>query len=222
MRIVLLGGPGAGKGTQAMRISETFGIPHISTGAFFRDQLAKNTELGQRIRQYMDSGLLVPDELTCEVVERRLKEDDCRNGYVLDGFPRSLPQAKALDEILERQGVRLDAAIDLEVPDDEIVARLSARRTCPVCGKIFNLKFDPPSSDGGVCDREGCTGQLVTRSDDREETIRERIRVYHKTTEPIIKYYRERGLLRAVQGDTLSPDGVFAKIEEILGALSRA
>jgi adenylate kinase len=205
-----------------MRLAEEFGIPHISTGAYFRDHLEKDTELGERIRKCMDTGSLVPDTLTCEVVEARLKEPDCERGYVLDGFPRSLPQASILDEMLAARGEALDVAIDLEVPDEEIVKRLTARRLCPVCGKIFNLKFDPPSSDGGVCDRTGCTGQLVTRSDDTEETVRERIRIYHRTTEPIIKYYKERGLLRAVAGDVLGPDGVFAKVEEIVRRLRRA
>jgi len=204
-----------------MRIADTFGIPHISTGAFFRDQIERHTTLGQVIRKHMESGRLVPDELTCEVVEDRLKQGDCANGYVLDGFPRSLPQARILDEMLARRGERLDIAIDLEVPDDEIVKRLTARRMCPVCGKIYNLKFDPPTSDGGLCDRPGCTGQLVTRSDDREETVRERLRIYHKTTEPIIKYYTERKLLRTVVGDTLGPDGVFEKVESILRAKER-
>lgn len=204
-----------------MRLAEAFGIPHISTGAYFRAQLERATELGERIRKYMDTGSLVPDELTCEVVEARLKEPDCARGYVLDGFPRSLPQARILDEMLAARGESLDIAIDLEVPDEEIVKRLTARRLCPVCGKIFNLKFDPPSSDGGICDRPGCTGQLVTRSDDTEETVRERIRIYHRTTEPIIKYYKERGLLRTVAGDTLGPDVVFEKVEEIVSGLGR-
>ncbi len=205
-----------------MRLAEAFGIPHISTGAYFRDQLEKDTDLGGRIRKCMDAGSLVSDTLTCEVVEARLKELDCERGYVLDGFPRSLPQARILDEMLAARGEALDVAIDLEVPDEEIVKRLTARRLCPVCGKIFNLKFDPPSSDGGVCDRAGCTGQLVTRSDDTEETVRERIRIYHRTTEPIIKYYKERGLLRGVAGDALGPDGVFAKVEEIVRRLRGA
>ena len=222
MRIVLLGGPGAGKGTQARRLAEEFGIPHISTGAYFRDQLEKETELGERIRGYMDSGSLVPDELTCEVVESRLTQPDCANGYVLDGFPRSLPQARILDELLGARGEKLDLAIDLEVPDEEIIARLTARRTCPVCGMIFNLKFDPPSTDAGRCDRTGCTGELVTRSDDSEETVRERIRTYHRITEPIIKYYKERGLLHVVIEGAMGPDEVFAKVEEEVRDFCRA
>lgn len=221
VRIVLLGGPGAGKGTQAMRLAEEFGIPHISTGAYFRDQLERETELGERIRVFMDTGSLVPDELTCEVVESRLKEPDCARGYVLDGFPRSLPQARILDELLAARGETLDVAIDLEVPDEEIVARLTARRTCPVCGKIFNLKFDPPTSDGKRCNRTGCDGSLVTRADDTEETVRERIRIYHQTTEPIIKYYKERGLLHVVVEGGLGPDEVFDKVEEVVHSLSR-
>lgn len=169
----------------------------------------------------MDTGSLVPDELTCEVVESRLKEPDCTRGYVLDGFPRSLPQARILDELLAARGETLDVAIDLEVPDEEIVARLTARRTCPVCGKIFNLIFDPPSKDGKRCDRTGCDGSLVTRADDTEETVRERIRIYHRTTEPIIKYYKERGLLHIVVEGALGPDEVFDKVEEVVHSLSR-
>jgi adenylate kinase len=205
-----------------MRLAEAFGIPHISTGAYFRDQLERKTDLGERIRKFMDSGSLVPDELTCEVVEARLNEPDCDGGYVMDGFPRTLPQARILDEMLGVRGEALDVAIDLEVPDEEIVKRLTARRLCPVCGKIYNLKFDPPSSDGGICDRAGCFGQLVTRSDDTEETVRERLRIYHRTTEPIMKYYKERGLLRTVTGDSLSPDNVFVKVEEIVRRLGQA
>jgi len=204
-----------------MRISDKFGIPHISTGAFFRDQLERNTDLGQRIRKYMETGSLVPDELTCEVVEDRLKQDDCRAGYVLDGFPRSLPQARILDQMLAKRGERLDLAIDLEVPDDEIVNRLTARRMCPVCGKIYNLKFNPPASDGGICDRPACTGQLVTRSDDREETVRARLGIYHEMTAPIIEYYTGHRLLRSVEGDSLGPDGVFKRVESILSGLKR-
>lgn len=222
LRIVILGGPGAGKGTQAMRIAEAREIPHISTGAIFRGHMEQNSELGRAIRPYMDAGQLVPDDLTCRVVEQRLQQDDCRNGYILDGFPRTLPQARTLDELLERRGDRLDVVIELDVPDDEIVDRLSARRTCPACGKIFNLKFDPPATGNSKCDRPDCTGELVTRPDDREETVRQRIKVYHETTQPILEYYRERGLLRSVNSDALAPEAVFVKVEEILCAVSAA
>ena len=166
----------------------------------------------------MKSGALVPDELTCAIVEERLASLDCDSGYVLDGFPRSLAQAEALERILNGRGERLDVAIGLDVPDGEIVARLSARRTCPVCGTIYNLKFDPPAGDATRCSRNGCAGVLVQRPDDNEDTIRQRLVVYHQMTEPIIAFYRERGVLKSIPGD-VTPGGVSAKIEEILCAL---
>lgn len=221
LRIVILGAPGAGKGTQARRLAARKNIPHISTGDIFRGHLTQDTAFARKIRPFMESGTLVPDDLTCAVVEERLALFDCDNGYVLDGFPRSLPQADALNDLMIKRDERLDAAICLEVPDDEIVARLSARRTCPVCGTIYNLKFDPPVGDSTRCSRNGCTGILVQRPDDNEETIRQRLVVYHQMTEPIVAFYRERGHLKPIPGD-IEPDDVSAKIEEILCALKVA
>lgn len=219
LRIVILGAPGAGKGTQAMRIAASYGVPHVSTGDIFREQMQKGTELAREIRPYMESGRLVPDELTCAVVAERLARPDCANGYVLDGFPRTLPQAEALDAMLRDRGQRLDVAIELEVPDDEIVERLSARRTCSKCGAIFNLKFNPPRNGDTRCDRDGCGGALTQRADDREETVRQRLKVYYESTRPLLAYYRGQGLLRTLAGDGLSPDALFEKVEEILCAV---
>jgi len=218
LRIVMFGPPGAGKGTQAKRIAEVYGLPHISTGDIFRDHLSRGTELGGQVRQHLDAGRLVPDELTCSVVAGRLSEADCANGFILDGFPRSLPQAEMLGTHLAGQGHALDLVVNIDVPDEEIVERLSARRTCAVCGAIFNRKFDPPAGDGARCDRPGCSGELVQRKDDQEETIRERLSVYHETTEPIIEYYGNQSVLKSIAGSGATPDRVFADIRAILGA----
>jgi adenylate kinase len=211
-RIVMLGAPGAGKGTQAQRMAEQIAVPHISTGDIFRKNLKEGTELGLKVKDYLSSGALVPDQLTCDLVADRLAEADCAGGYILDGFPRSLPQAEALDAFLSGRGDRLDVAIDIDVPDEEIVDRLSARRTDPETGTIYNLKFSPPPAD--VADR------LVHREDDQPETILQRLKVYHETTKPIIGYYREQGILKTIAGSGATPDEVFVKIEEVLRALS--
>lgn len=218
-RIVLLGGPGAGKGTQAKRLAETQHVPHISTGDIFREQVGKKTELGGRIEDYMNRGQLVPDALTCEVVAVRLAQPDCAEGYILDGFPRSMFQAENLDRLLGERGEALDIAISLEVSDGEIVKRLTSRRTCSTCGRIYNLVSDPPLREG-LCDAEECDGaELTKREDDAsEDTVRERLRVYHETTEPIIAYYEKQDLLRSIGGPDLGPDDIALKIEEILQA----
>lgn len=216
LRIVMLGAPGAGKGTQAMQMAQAHGLPHISTGDIFRANLKAGTPLGLKAKGYMDAGQLVPDVLTCEIVADRIAQPDCVNGYILDGFPRSLPQAETFAALLAQRGEALDLAIDIAVTDEEIVDRLAARRTCPVCGAIYNLKFNPPQS-AGVCDRAECAGAaLVQRPDDCEATIRARLDVYHETTEPIIGYYRELGILKSVPGTGSTPDAVFGKIEEII------
>ncbi len=212
-RIVLLGGPGAGKGTQAACIVKREGLPHVSTGEIFRTHMNEGTEIGNRIGAVMNEGRLVPDELVLKIVDERLNEADCADGYILDGFPRTIAQAEALDALLSARGGSIDAAIELHVEDDEIVRRLTARRSCPECGRIYNLVFSPPLKDE-LCDN--CDGvTLRQREDDSEATIRERLNVYHDQTEPILEYYRKSGLLRSVDG-AQSSDEVAAKIEEAL------
>jgi adenylate kinase len=222
LRIVILGAPGAGKGTQAKQIAAEHGIPHVSTGAIFRAHMENKTDLGMRIEGLLDAGHLVPDEITCGIVRERLDDADCAGGYVLDGFPRSVPQAEALEQITAASGKLLDAVVEIRVNDDVIVERLTARRTCAKCGAIFNMKSDPPEGGGASCDREGCAGELTLRDDDREETIRERQKVYHETTEPLLGFYRERGLLRTVVEAGLPPEGVYAKIEKVLDEMGEA
>jgi adenylate kinase len=216
LRIVMLGGPGAGKGTQAKRMAEAYGLPHISTGDIFRAHLRQGTPVGLQVKQYLDSGQLVPDALTCQIVADRLGQADCARGYILDGFPRSLPQAEMLHGLLEGRGEVLTVAINVDVTDEEIVDRLSGRRSCPKCGAIYNLKFSRPKREG-LCDVCAETA-LIQREDDKESTIRERLRVYHETTEPIIGYYEKQGILKTVSGTGASPDQVFATIETILSA----
>ncbi|MBX7259004.1 MAG: adenylate kinase [Candidatus Hydrogenedentes bacterium] len=222
MRIVLLGAPGAGKGTQAQRIAAARKMPHVSTGDIFRDHLQRKTDLAREIEPYMESGSLVPDELTCAIVAQRLCEPDCRGGYVLDGFPRSLRQAETLERLLGERTEKLDVALDIQVSDHEIVERLTARRVCPECGAIYNLKYDPPRNGDTRCSKNGCTGTLMRRPDDTAETIRQRLLIYHETTEPIRMFYDERGLLRTVVSDNLTPEAVFVKFEEILCAMEAA
>ena len=219
LRIVTLGAPGAGKGTQAKRLATDQGLPHISTGDIFRAHLREGTDLGKQVQSYLDAGRLVPDDVTCAIVADRLAEPDCADGYILDGFPRSVPQAEALDAVLCERGETLDVAINIDVPDDVIVGRLTARRSCPQCGRIYNLTYDPPQRDG-VCDNPDCGGAaLVHRKDDQVETINERLRVYHETTEPIIAYYDRQGILSNVLAADAPPPDVYKKIEEALAAL---
>lgn len=212
LRIVMLGAPGAGKGTQAVRIAKDFNLPHISTGDIFRKHLKEGTDLGKQVQNYLNSGQLVPDELTCAIVEDRLTEADCANGFILDGFPRTVPQAEALDALLNKISQNLTVAIDIEVPDEEIVERLSARRSDPETGAIYNLKFDPPPPE--------VAGRVIQREDDKPETIKERLRVYHENTEPIIGYYQKQGLLTSISGAGSTPDKVYEKVKEILGGLA--
>lgn len=210
----MLGGPGAGKGTQAKRMAAAYKLPHISTGDIFRAHLREGTPIGLQVKQYLDGGGLVPDELTCQIVADRICADDCSVGYILDGFPRSLPQAKEFQRLLTSRGEAVDIVINVDITDEEIVDRLSSRRSCPKCGAIYNLKFGPPKQEG-ICDVDG--EPLIQRQDDQETTIRERLRVYHETTEPIIAYYEEQGMLKTVDG-SVPPEAVFAKIEEIIAA----
>lgn len=214
MKIVMLGAPGAGKGTQAKKISEKYSIPHISTGDIFRANIKENTELGQKAKTYMDKGLLVPDELVVDLVVDRLSQDDAKKGYVLDGFPRTIPQAKALDEALEKIGEKLDYAINVDVPDENIVRRMSGRRACVSCGGTYHIKYNPTKTEG-VCD--ACGGELVLRDDDKPETVKKRLDVYHEQTQPLIDYYKESGVLKDVDG-TVDLEDVFAAIVSILEA----
>ncbi|MER5731402.1 adenylate kinase [Streptomyces sp. NPDC002138] len=193
MRIVLVGPPGAGKGTQATVLAETLSIPHISTGDLFRANISQKTELGRRAQSYMSKGDLVPDEVTIDMAKDRMEQPDAANGFLLDGFPRNVSQAEALDDILKAQGIKLDAVLDLEVEEDEVVKRIAGRRTCRNDNKhIFHIDYKPPKVDG-VCDV--CGGELYLRDDDSEATVRNRLDVYHTQTEPIIDYYKAQGLL---------------------------
>ncbi|MBO0828588.1 MAG: adenylate kinase [Streptosporangiales bacterium] len=192
MRIVLVGPPGAGKGTQAQFITSNLAIANISTGDLFRANVSQGTPLGIEAKKYMDSGDLVPDEVTIKMVRERLAEDDARDGFLLDGFPRNVPQAEVLGAMLDELGTRLHAVLELVVDDDEVVRRLAGRRTCRTCGTVWHVDFDPPTRDG-VCDR--CGGELFQRDDDREETVRHRLEVYNDQTAPLIAYYADLGLL---------------------------
>ena len=214
MKIIMLGAPGAGKGTQAKQIAGKYGIPHISTGDIFRANIKNGTELGKKAKEYMDQGQLVPDELTCDLVMDRIAEDDCKNGFVLDGFPRTIPQAEALDAALTKAGQAMDYAIDVDVPDENIVNRMSGRRACLKCGATYHVVSIPPKQEG-ICDT--CGSELVIRDDDKPETVQKRLDVYHEQTQPLIDFYRNKGILKSVDG-TQDMDAVFAAICGILGA----
>lgn len=214
MKIIMLGAPGAGKGTQAKKIADKYQIPHISTGDIFRANIKEGTELGKKAKSYMDQGLLVPDELTLELIMDRFQNPDCANGYVLDGFPRTIPQAEALTAALEKNGETIDYAINVEVPDENIVARMSGRRACLACGATYHVVY-APTKEEGICDR--CGEKLVLRDDDKPETVKKRLDVYHSQTQPLIDYYTKRGKLVEVDG-TQNVDAVFDAIVKILGA----
>lgn len=214
MKIIMLGAPGAGKGTQAEKIAAKYGIPHISTGDIFRANIKNGTELGKKAKSYMDQGLLVPDELTCDLVIDRIGQEDCGNGFILDGFPRTIPQAEALTAALEKQNASMDYAVDIEVADESIIRRMSGRRVCPKCGATYHIVHVPPKKEG-ICDV--CGSEIVLRDDDKPETVKKRLQVYHEQTQPLIDYYREQGILRSVSGSKPTEE-VFASIVEILGA----
>lgn len=214
MKIIMLGAPGAGKGTQAKRIAEKYSVPHISTGDIFRANIKQGTELGTKAKTYMDQGLLVPDELVVELVADRIQQSDCTNGFVLDGFPRTIPQAESLDAALEKINEKMDYAIDVDVPDENIVKRMSGRRACLNCGATYHLVSIPTKVEG-ICDN--CGSEIVLRNDDHPETVVKRLEVYHEQTQPLIDYYKKQSILRTVDG-TQPMEEVFAAIVETLGA----
>ena len=213
MQVIMLGAPGAGKGTQAIKIAEKYSIPHISTGDIFRANIKNGTELGKKAKGYIDKGMLVPDELVVDLVVDRLKQSDCTNGYVLDGFPRTIPQAEALDEALLKAQENIDCVIDVNVPDENIVARMSGRRACLECGATYHIVY-APTKEEGVCDH--CHGGIVLRDDDKPETVQKRLDVYHKQTQPLIDYYKAKDILAEVDG-TRDIEEVFDEIVKILG-----
>ncbi len=213
MKIIMLGAPGAGKGTQAKMIAAKYGIPHISTGDIFRANIKNGTELGAKAKEYMDKGLLVPDELVVDLVIDRFKEPDCEKGYVLDGFPRTIPQAEALDKALSAIGESIDYAINVEVPDENIIRRMGGRRACVGCGATYHIKYSPTKVEG-KCDT--CGSDLIIRDDDKPETVKNRLSVYHEQTQPLIDYYTNKGVIAEVDG-TVDMNDVFDAIVKILG-----
>lgn len=212
MKIIMLGAPGAGKGTQAKLIAEKYAVPHVSTGDIFRANIKNGTELGMEAKKYMDQGLLVPDELTVKILLDRVAQEDCQNGYVLDGFPRTIPQAEVLDRALDEIGDKIDYAINVDVPDENIIRRMGGRRACLACGATFHVEHIPPKQEG-ICDT--CGKELVLRDDDKPETVKNRLDVYHKQTQPLIDFYQAKGILRTVNG-TVDMKDVFAAITAIL------
>lgn len=213
MKIIMLGAPGAGKGTQAKMIAEKYQVPHVSTGDIFRANIKNGTLLGKEAKKYMDQGLLVPDELTVKILLDRVAKEDCKNGYVLDGFPRTIPQAEVLDKALREMGDAIDYAINVDVPDENIVRRMSGRRACLACGATYHIAHIPPKKEG-ICDT--CGQELVLRDDDKPETVLNRLKVYHDQTQPLIDFYAAKGVLKNVDG-TVDMKDVFAAIVDILG-----
>lgn len=213
MKIIMLGAPGAGKGTQAKMIAEKYSVPHISTGDIFRANIKNGTELGMEAKKYMDQGLLVPDELTVKILLDRVAQDDCKNGYVLDGFPRTIPQAEVLDKALSEINDKIDFAINVDVPDENIIRRMGGRCACLSCGATYHIEHVPPKKEG-ICDV--CGKELVLRDDDKPETVKNRLDVYHKQTQPLIDFYQAKGILKSVDG-TVDMKDVFAAIVAILG-----
>ena len=214
MKIIMLGAPGAGKGTQAKKIAEKYQIPHISTGDIFRSNIKEGTELGMKAKAYMDQGGLVPDELTIGMLMDRIQKDDCKNGYVLDGFPRTIPQAESLTNALNERNQKIDYAVNVDVPDENIVNRMSGRRACLSCGATYHIVYKPSKVEG-ICDV--CGDKLVLRDDDKPETVKKRLSVYHDQTQPLIDYYKDAGVLANVDG-TQDMDKVFSYIVAVLGA----
>lgn len=215
MNLILLGGPGAGKGTQAKKLIDKYQIPQISTGDILRAAVKEGTELGRKAKEYMDAGKLVPDEVVIGIIKDRLAQPDCKKGFILDGFPRTVPQAEALDKVLGELGSKIDHVISIEVDEEELVTRLTGRRTCknPSCGMMYHIKFNPPKKEG-ICDK--CGSELYQRDDDNEATVRSRLATYNQATKPLIDYYQAKGLLRPIAG-VGSIDEIFQKICTILG-----
>ncbi|MDO4966888.1 MAG: adenylate kinase [Lachnospiraceae bacterium] len=213
MKIIMLGAPGAGKGTQAKQIAEKYDIPHVSTGDIFRANIKEGTALGMEAKSYMDKGALVPDELTVKILLDRVAKDDCKNGYVLDGFPRTIPQAEVLDKAVAELGETIDYAINVDVPDENIIKRMSGRRACVKCGATYHIVNVPPKTEG-ICDV--CGEKLIVRDDDKEETVKNRLNTYHEQTQPLIDYYSNKGILKEVDG-TKDMKEVFDDIVKILG-----
>ncbi|MGM0436803.1 MAG: adenylate kinase [Bacillota bacterium] len=212
MNMIFLGLPGAGKGTQAKKVSTKYDIPHIATGDIFRNAIKNETPLGRKAKSYIDKGELVPDEVTIGIVRNRLQEDDCKKGFILDGFPRTINQAEALDKILEELNTELDLALYIKVPEKELIKRLSGRRVCEDCGATYHVEFNPPEKEG-ICDK--CGGKLIQRSDDKEETVKNRIEVNREKTEKLINYYKDEGLLETIESSA-GIDEVFEKVTSVI------
>lgn len=213
MKIIMLGAPGAGKGTQAKKVAKKYNIPHISTGDIFRANIKEGTELGKRAKEYMDKGELVPDDITIGMLLDRIHKADCKDGFVLDGFPRTIPQAKSLSEALSKLNEKIDYAINIDVPDDSIITRMSGRRACLSCGSTYHIKYSAPKKEN-ICDN--CGSELVIRDDDKPETVKKRLDVYHKQTQPLIDYYDDENILANVDG-TKDMEEVFLDIVAVLG-----
>ncbi|WP_035589637.1 adenylate kinase [Hippea jasoniae] len=212
MILILLGAPGVGKGTQGVLISKEYNIPQISTGDILRKEVKEQTELGKKAKAYMDKGELVPDDIIIDMMEKRIKQEDCKNGFILDGFPRTTAQAKAFDEMLQKNGLNLDKVLLIDVPEEEIISRLTGRRVCESCGAVYHIKYNPPKEDG-VCDK--CGGKLIQRDDDKEEVVRNRLEVYKKSTMPLIYYYKNSGKLVVVDGMG-EIEEIFERVKEVL------
>ncbi len=213
MKIIMLGAPGAGKGTQAKKIADLCKVPHISTGDIFRANIKQGTELGKKAKTYMDAGELVPDELVCDLVVDRIQQDDCTEGFILDGFPRTIPQAEALTNALNAIEQKMEYALNIDVPDENIIRRMAGRRACVGCGATYHVEFNPPKVTD-VCDV--CGEKLILRDDDKPETVKNRLNVYHEQTKPLIDYYEKQGIVHTIDG-TQTMEEVFSDIRKILG-----